>query len=472
MSVLQTPGVYVFEIPPTAMPIAGVGTSTAAFLGIGDVAPSDMPETPASPKVVSAGTITYVQATRTVTLTGATFPKIPADATLTINGQSYSVPSQSTDGASLVLSDKKTPGADITTATAYQLAIALRYPQVDPGKAVLVTNWTQFKQNFGDINTGNQYLAQAVYGFFNNGGTRCYVVRMTDVSGIDGALAKLATIDEVALVAAPLALGSDAASATLLNSVQGKLLDHCTSLGDRFAILDSTLKITNDNFGVTSNNTGIWVPGNAGGYGAFYFPWIKVDDPDPLKPAGSTVLVPPCGHVAGVYARVDANRGAYKAPANEQLLGVRGLAYDLTKNQQAGLNVKGVNCLRSFYGTPLIWGARTVASDPVFRYVNVRRVMNFLRESIDQGVRWAVFEPNSPALWQRITRSVGDFLLGQWRDGAPFGATPKEAFYVRCDATTNPPDVRDQGQVVTEVGVAIVKPAEFVVFHVQQQTGG
>ncbi len=470
MSVLQTPGVYVFEIPPTAMPIAGVGTSTAAFLGIGNVAAGAMPETPASPQLFKAGTITYAQSTRTVTLTGATFPKIPADATLTINNQSYSVASQSSDGASLVLSADKTPGADVTTATAYQLAIALRYSQVDPGKPVLVTSWTQFKQNFGDINTGNQYLAQAVYGFFNNGGTRCYVVRMTDASGIDNALAKVAAIDEVALVATPLAPGSDAASATLLNSVQGKLLDHCTLLGDRFAILDSALKITNDNLQATTDNTGIWVPGSAEGYGAFYFPWLKVDDP--LQPAGNTVLVPPCGHVAGVYARVDANRGVYKAPANEQLLGVRGMAYDLTKNQQAGLNIKGVNCLRSFYGTPLIWGARTLASDPVFCYVNVRRVMNFLRESIEQGVRWAVFEPNSPALWQRITRSVGDFLLGQWRDGALFGATPKDAFYVRCDATTNPPDVRAQGQVVTEVGVAIVKPAEFVVFHVQQQTGG
>jgi phage tail sheath protein FI len=486
MAVLQSPGVYVFEIPPTAAPIAGVGTSTAAFLGVGADNALAMPETPASPQTYSAGNITYTQTNpdRTVKLAGdgAKFPDISvgapltingvqyvvAGATITINGVPYAVDTRAADGLSLTLKSDKTPGANITTPSSYQLSYAIRYKQVDALKPVLVTNWTEFKQSFGEIATSNQYLAQTVYGFFNNGGTRCYVVRMADAgtTNVQAALDKLAPIDEIALVAAPVPPGADNDGATALNGVQGKLLDHCTLLGDRFAILDSARTVAK--LEATSDNTGIWVPGNTDGYGAFYFPWIAVDDP--LTP-GSTVLVPPSGHVAGVYARVDASRGVYKAPANEQLLGVRGLAYDVTKNIQNGLNVKSVNCIRSFYGTPLIWGARTMASKPEFRYVNVRRFMNFLRESIALGVRWAVFEPNNFGLWQRITRSVSDFLLGQWRDGALFGATPKEAFYVRCDATTNPSDVREQGMVVTEIGVAVVKPAEFVVFRVQQQTG-
>jgi phage tail sheath protein FI len=202
-----------------------------------------------------------------------------------------------------------------------------------------------------------------------------------------------------------------------------------------------------------------------------YFPWVKVPNPRATK-AGDTVAVPPSGHVAGVYARTDTRRGVYKAPANEELLGVVGFTVDVTNAIQAGLNPGGINCLRGFYGSPLIWGARTVATDPQYLYVNVRRYLCFLRESILQGTRWAVFEPNTPGLWQRITRSVSDFLLGQWRDGALFGADPKEAFFVVCDKTTNPPDVRERGLVVTEVGVAIAKPAEFVVFRIQQQTGG
>jgi phage tail sheath protein FI len=467
MATLLTPGVYVIEVPPTARPITGVGTSTAAFFGVANVAPKDMPEKPSSPRRFSDGTVAYTNNNRQVALTGAAWPQIPTDATITINGVPYPVESRTSDTV-LVLPTGKNPGADVAAGAKYELAVVDRYVQGDAGKPYLITSWEEFKQHFGDFNSGNLYLAHAVYGFFNNGGTRCFVTRLGAQGDLDAALTKAAAIDEIALVAMPLAPDATAAQ---LNSVQGKLLDHCQGLEDRFAILDSAKAVANDNLVVTGDATGIWVPGNAQGYGAFYFPWVEVSDP--LGTAGQTILVPPCGHLAGVYARSDANRGVFKAPANEQLLGVRGLAYAVTKGQQAGLNSRGVNCLRSFYGTPLVWGARTVApASSEFRYVNVRRFMNFLRESIIQGVAWAVFEPNSPALWKSIVRSVGDFLLGQWRDGALFGDTPQQAFYVRCDATTNPPDVREQGQVVTEVGVAVVKPAEFIVFRIQQQTGG
>ena len=143
----------------------------------------------------------------------------------------------------------------------------------------------------------------------------------------------------------------------------------------------------------------------------------------------------------------------------------------MSDNIQAGLNPNNVNCIRVFSGAPTIWGARTVSMDPQFQYVNVRRFLIFLRKSIFYGVRWAAFEPNSSGLWQRINRSVGDFLLTQWREGALIGDTPQDAFFVRCDKTTNTPDVQAQGIVITEIGVKIVKPAEFVVFRIQQQTG-
>lgn len=183
--------------------------------------------------------------------------------------------------------------------------------------------------------------------------------------------------------------------------------------------------------------------------------------------------VPPSGHIAGIYARVDSQRGVFKAPANEPVFGAVGLKYNISKAQQDGLNPQGVNVIRPLNGNIYVWGARTIGGDAngEYKYISTRRYFNFLRESIDEGTQFAVFEPNSPALWQRIIRNVGDFLLGQWRDGALFGDTPKQAFFVRCDASTNPSDVGERGQVVTEIGVAIVKPAEFVIFRIQQQTG-
>jgi phage tail sheath protein FI len=186
-------------------------------------------------------------------------------------------------------------------------------------------------------------------------------------------------------------------------------------------------------------------------------------------------MVPPSGHLAGVYARSDAERGVHKAPANEVLRGALGVRYPVSKILQGTLNPLGVNCIRAFDGTVKVYGARTLASDPQgdpeWTYINVRRLVNFLRESIDQGTQWVVFEPNAPDLWSRIRRNVGSFLTGVWATGALLGVTADQAFYVRCDETTNPPETRDLGQVVTEVGVAIVRPAEFVVFRLSQWAG-
>lgn len=469
MSAPQTPGVYVVEVPPAARPITGVGTSTAAFVGIAGVDPAAMPELPSGPTVFRAGNLKYTHQNRSAELAGGKWPvNVPAGSKLAINGTEYKVDKR-TDETHLLLSDESRPGEDIAATSDFVLTIVNRYLQADKGVPQLVTSWAEFTTKFGTFTQGNEYLAHAVFGFFNNGGSRCYVTRLDNIDKIeilDDALQKLQSIDEVSIVAAPFPPGVPKPE-----DVRSKLLAHCHLMEDRIAVLDGPAP---DSFDLSK----LSVPTNAPGYGAYYFPWLLVSDP--LHRSGSPtsqgptrserIAVPPSGHVAGVYARTDATRGVHKAPANEQVLGVSGLAFNVTKNQQGDLNVKGVNCIRDFYGSPLIWGARTVASDATYRYVNVRRYMNFLRESLINGIAWAVFEPNSPALWKRLSRSVGDFLLGQWREGALFGDTPQKGFYVRCDETTNPPDVRDQGLVVIEIGVAIVKPAEFVVVRIQQQS--
>jgi phage tail sheath protein FI len=180
--------------------------------------------------------------------------------------------------------------------------------------------------------------------------------------------------------------------------------------------------------------------------------------------------VPPSGHLAGIYARVDTERGVFKAPANEVIRGALDVTHALSRADQDTLNPKGVNCIRILNDNIYAWGARTVGGDgnADLKYISVRRTLLFLRESIDEGTQWAVFEPNTPALWAKIRRNITAFLTTVWRSGALFGNTPEEAFFVKCDEETNQPEDREQGRVITEIGVAIVRPAEFVIFRVSQ----
>jgi phage tail sheath protein FI len=184
--------------------------------------------------------------------------------------------------------------------------------------------------------------------------------------------------------------------------------------------------------------------------------------------------VPPSGHMAGIWARTDAVRGVHKAPANETVNGALNLTYRLTRDEQGVLNDVGVNCIRLFARSGIrVWGARTRAdAASEWRYVNVRRLFCMIEESLAEGTNWIVFEPNDRTLWKHIRRDIGAFLTRVWRDGALFGSTPDEAFFVKCDDETNPPDVIDAGQVVAIVGIAPVKPAEFVVFQVMQSAAG
>jgi phage tail sheath protein FI len=170
---------------------------------------------------------------------------------------------------------------------------------------------------------------------------------------------------------------------------------------------------------------------------------------------------------------VDNLRGVHKAPANEVIFGALGVTRNISKNQQAGLNPQGINCIRDLNGNIRIWGARTIGgeSNGDFTYISTRRLFLYLRQSIDTATQWTVFEPNNSELWAKICRDITAFLTNTWRTGALFGATPKEAFYVKCDAENNPPEVRDLGQVVIEIGVAVTKPAEFVIFRIGQWAG-
>lgn len=334
-------------------------------------------------------------------------------------------------------------------------------------EVVFCPNWTTFTKNFGDF-ADSDYLAHALYGFFNNGGARCFVLnvgtgaadkRPARFIGFDrgpgerGGLHAFEEVEEIAVVAAP---GQTAPAIT------DAVLTHCEKMRYRFAVLDSPEVI--EKGGVDK----LPKPRDSK-YGAYYFPWIEVYDPQK-----GNIFVPPSGHVCGIYARSDAERGVHKAPANEIVRGALGLRYGITKGEQDILNPKGINCIREFKNRGIrVWGARTISSDPEWRYVNVRRLFNMVEHSIENGTQWVVFEPNDQKLWKKVSRNITAFLLRVYRDGALFGVTPDKAFYVKCDDETNPPEVIDAGQMVCEIGMCPVKPAEFVIFRIgQMPTGG
>lgn len=206
-------------------------------------------------------------------------------------------------------------------------------------------------------------------------------------------------------------------------------------------------------------------------FAALYYPWVKVANP---AKEGKSILVPPCGHMMGVWARTDETRGVYKAPANETPRGVLGLAYNVNFREQELLNPMGINCIRTFPNRGIkIWGARTLVEKEKteWRYINVRRLVSYIEKSIEEGTQWVVFEPNDEDLWARVRRTVNNFLERLWREGALFGGTPEQAFYVRCDETLNTEETMMLGRLFIEVGVRPVKPAEFVIFRVSQFNG-
>jgi Bacteriophage tail sheath protein len=274
----------------------------------------------------------------------------------------------------------------------------------------------------------------------------------------------LEAIDEVTMVAVPDLMSAyqrGLLDLKAVKTVQLAVISHCEQMGDRVAVLDPPP-------GLNAQRMRQWRLDEAGydsRHAALYYPWISVFDPA----TGRNTMVPPSGHIAGVWGRNDAERGVHKAPANEVIRGAVDLEISLSKSEQELLNPIGVNCVRAFPGRGIrIWGARTLSSDPAWRYLNVRRLFNYLEESILLGTQWVVFEPNDDRLWSSIRRHITAFLTEQWRQGALFGRTAEEAFYVKCDRDNNPQESIDLGQVICEIGVAPVKPAEFVVFRLAQ----
>jgi hypothetical protein len=279
-------------------------------------------------------------------------------------------------------------------------------------------------------------------------------------------LAALDEIDEIGLLAVPDVMTAHRLSPRFTESdvraVQAALVAHCEQRKDRFAILDAPE-------GCAIEQVREWRRHFDSKYAALYYPWVKVLVPGDV--AGAVRSVPPSGHVAGVYARCDRERGIHKAPANENLDEVVGLETTLSLETQGLLNHEQINCLRAFPARGIrIWGARTLSSDAAWRYVNVRRLVTMIERAIEEGTQWAVFEGNEPLLWKQVVRSVSGFLRELTRQGYLVGETDEEAFYVKCDEETNPPEVVDAGQLVCEIGVAPVRPAEYIVFRIGQRT--
>ncbi len=275
-----------------------------------------------------------------------------------------------------------------------------------------------------------------------------------DLLGRGRGLAAIATIDEVSILLVPDEVRGG------LDQVTTAVLNQCETLKDRFAVV-SVIQGQSDPAPVN--------PPRDSSYGAFYYPWIEIFDPS----INDTRLIPPTGHVAGIFARTDIERGVHKAPANEVIRGAVDLEFPVPKGNQDILNPRGVNCVRDFRtdGRGIrLWGARTMSSLGEWKYINVRRLFLFVEESIDEGTQWVVFEPNDEPLWARVRRSITNFLISVWRSGALMGVTQEEAFFVKCDRTTMTQDDIDNGRLICYIGIAPVKPAEFVIFRISQKT--
>jgi uncharacterized protein len=291
-----------------------------------------------------------------------------------------------------------------------------------------------------------------------------YVGDVSDRTGVGG----LEAVDEVTMVCVPdlsAAYDRGAIDAEQYRAVQLGMIAHCELMGDRIAILDPPANLNPQQI----KEWRVEQAGYDSKFASLYWPRIKVLD----QATGQPIFVPPSGHIAGIWARNDDERGVHKAPANEVVRGALALESNLTKGEHDLLNPEGINCVRAFPGRGIrVWGARTLSSDPAWRYVSVRRLFNYLEKSILQNTNWVVFEPNDRNLWAKIRRTIASFLVLEWRKGALFGSTPSEAFFVKCDDETNPAEAIDAGQVTCQIGVAPVKPAEFVIFQLAQLQGG
>ncbi len=326
--------------------------------------------------------------------------------------------------------------------------------------AVWANLLTEFDPNF--LNPADRAVAPS-YVLQLTGGTDGATPETPDYTGaVDErlgsfGLAALEAVDEVSIVLCPSAAIDNANHQAVISAMQA----HCTKMLYRVAVIDSPRGAALSDvqqFRSLFSDTRL----------ALYYPWISVAS---LGPSGGNVLLPPSGFVAGLYANTDVTRGVHKAPANIVVQEALGLELSINTAQQEVLNPLGINCLRQFtWGGFRLWGARTLSSDPQWQYVNVRRYFLYLEHSLANSTSWVVFEPNGQALWSAVATTVRDFLYNEWREGRLFGATPAEAFFVRCDMTTMTQADLDDGRLICVIGVAPLEPAEFVIFRIGQYT--
>jgi phage tail sheath protein FI len=334
-----------------------------------------------------------------------------------------------------------------------------------PFEPRLVTSWVDYQHWFGGA-VSDSYLPLAIQGFFENGGQRVFVARatgaVTSVADVANALTALEAITEISLLVVP----DEVRDST--GQISSAVISQCERLENRFAIVSAP--------GNRADISSIHPPRDTS-YAAYYYPWIRVAAPAvPAGDAKQAVLVPPGGHVAGIYARTDVERGVHKAPANEVVHGVVAadpLEFFMSKSQQDVLNPRGVNVIRDFRpeGRGVrVWGARTMSSNAELRYVPVRRLLIFIEESIAHGTRWVNVEPNTETTWALMRHAVTDFLRRVWLNGALVGIKDDEAYFVKCDRTTMTQDDIDNGRLICLIGIAPVRPAEFVILRISQVT--
>ena len=515
------PGVYVEEVPSSQKSLTAAATAIAAFVGFTERAPADDPSDPegVKPRLVTSwtqfeqlyggfapgcmlplsvygyfqngGSIAYV-----VRIPNTAPPEEPAQAALPAADRALGTPisvSSIEPGANLTIAVESVDlGEDATESgdpAPFTLTVLEGDKPVETFESLTVTpgernvetvvnaasTRVKVKLDLGkdvDLASVMEVLKPGTYPLAAPAPVpvpvsgRKFAGSEAARTGING----LSIADEVTMVIVPdLVTAARKEDGTvdlgLWKQVQTALISHCELQGNRMAILDSPPGMTPQQ--VKEWRTDVAMYDSA--FAAFYYPWIKIENPAATN-GDREVFVPPSGHVAGVWARTDETRGVWKAPANDTIRGCLDVERPITKNEQSLLNPIGINCIRPFGTRGIrIWGARTLSSDSDWRYVNVRRLFNMVETTILDGTQWTVFEPNDVSLWEGVKRTVGAFLTGLWKEGALFGTSPDQAFYVKCDAETNPPESIDEGKLVVEVGIAPVKPAEFVIFRISQQ---
>jgi phage tail sheath protein FI len=493
-----SPGVYVEEVEAGSRPIEGVGTAVAAFVGLAARGPANTPTlvtnwnqfTSTFGEFVEGSYLAHAVYGYFLNGGGAAYVvRVGADGVMpTASAELPSAADKGKPAFRVAALESGPSGNDITVEVeapadaqegTFKLVVKQggkpieTYDNLSTGKGkqnvatiVKAQSKTITIEEVGTVGapaSGSVALAGGGSAMPARVSPKDYVGNSSDRTGFAG----LEAVDEVTMLTVPDLMSvyeQGIIDLEGLQAVQLAMLAHCELMGDRVAILDAPP-------GLNAQQVKEWRVDKAGydsKYATLYWPWIKVFDPL----SGQARFVPPCGHVAGIWARNDDTRGVHKAPANEVIRGAISLALNITKAEHDQLNPNGINCIRAFPGRGIrIWGARTISSDPAWRYLNVRRLFNYVEESIFEGTQWVVFEPNDVRLWGRVKRTINAFLLRVWRDGALFGATPDQAFFVKCDGENNPPEVRDAGQLIVDIGIAPVKPAEFVVFRIAQFSG-